>query len=198
MRLSAWALPAVPRRDRGACPPPGRSPYHDPITTRPSEAGDGDGLAGNGGAFPVTAASRPGPLRAGYGARPSLIEDENVPPPPSLLSTWIHPSGARPAPASALAPRPMARAGADRAASGGGSVAGRPRGVFYRFSAGQGSAVGRSLHTIRYGMSATPLFDQEARALPRAVVQRGGTAEGTIQVAAKRTELKEYPLHISG
>jgi len=47
-------------------------------------------------------------------------------------------------------------------------------------------------------MSATPLFDQEARALPRAVVQRGGTAEGTIQVAAKRTELKEYPLHISG
>ena len=28
-------------------------------------------------------------------------------------------------------------------------------------------------------------------------VQLGGTAEGTIQVAAKRSELKEYPLHIS-
>ena len=34
--------------------------------------------------------------------------------------------------------------------------------------------------------------------LAERVVQRGGTAEGTIQVAAKRTELKEYPLHISG
>jgi starvation-inducible DNA-binding protein len=30
------------------------------------------------------------------------------------------------------------------------------------------------------------------------VVQLGGTAEGTIQVAAKRTELKIYPLHVSG
>lgn len=28
-------------------------------------------------------------------------------------------------------------------------------------------------------------------------VQLGGTAEGTIQVAAQRTELKEYPLHLS-
>src|SRR5688572_29596112 len=28
-------------------------------------------------------------------------------------------------------------------------------------------------------------------------VQLGGTAEGTIQAATKRTELKEYPLHLS-
>jgi starvation-inducible DNA-binding protein len=34
--------------------------------------------------------------------------------------------------------------------------------------------------------------------LAERVVQLGGMAEGTIQVAAKRTELKEYPPHISG
>ena len=34
--------------------------------------------------------------------------------------------------------------------------------------------------------------------LAERVVQLGGTAEGTIQVAAKRTELKIYPLHVSG
>jgi starvation-inducible DNA-binding protein len=34
--------------------------------------------------------------------------------------------------------------------------------------------------------------------LAERVVQLGGTAEGTIQVAAKRTALQEYPLHIVG
>jgi starvation-inducible DNA-binding protein len=34
--------------------------------------------------------------------------------------------------------------------------------------------------------------------LAERIVQLGGTAECTIQVAAKRTELKEYPPHISG
>src|SRR2546427_2316791 len=34
--------------------------------------------------------------------------------------------------------------------------------------------------------------------LAERVVQLGGTAEGTIQVAAKRTELQEYPLFIAG
>ena len=34
--------------------------------------------------------------------------------------------------------------------------------------------------------------------LAERVVQLDGTAEGTIQVGAKRTELKIYPLHISG
>jgi len=29
------------------------------------------------------------------------------------------------------------------------------------------------------------------------IVQLGGTAEGTVQVAAKRSALKEYPVHIS-
>ena len=33
--------------------------------------------------------------------------------------------------------------------------------------------------------------------LAERVVQLGGMAEGTIQVATKRTELQKYPLHIS-
>lgn len=53
----------------------------------------------------------------------------------------------------------------------GGSVAGRPRGVSYRFSIGQGSVVGCSLHRIRIRMSATPALrpaSRQACALPRA------------------------------
>jgi len=48
------------------------------------------------------------------------------------------------------------------------------------------------------------LFDEIVHAaeeymdlLAERVVQVGGMAEGTIQVATKHTELKEYPLHIS-
>jgi starvation-inducible DNA-binding protein len=48
------------------------------------------------------------------------------------------------------------------------------------------------------------LFDEIANAaeeymdvIAERAVQLGGTAEGTIQVAAQRTELKEYPLHLS-
>ena len=48
------------------------------------------------------------------------------------------------------------------------------------------------------------LFDEIANAageymdlIAERAVQLGGTAEGTIQVAAQRTEFKEYPLHLS-
>src|SRR5262245_4971946 len=55
-----------------------------------------------------------------------------------------------------------------------------------------------TLHKLR------KLFDEIVNAaeeymdlLAERVVQLGGTAEGTVQVAAKRSALKEYPIHIS-